>query len=270
MRRQSPVDDDRGAGVAVVRAVRREDLVAPGVQARHPDRVLVRVGAAVGEEHLVEARRRVVDDAPGGLAAGEVHGRRRDGGEQLGLLADRLHDGRMLVADVDVHELAREVEVLASGVVPDAASAAAGDHQRRQLRLRRPGVEHVVAVELAGEFVEVLGEVLGHGFDAFRSCATSVAVARRRIADEAGRDAPAPRLLTASALVAALLEGDVDGLPALAGEVEVLALELVERLLDPVVRPGGGGRLLGDEVRAGLVRRPRGRPSRSCRTRPRR
>src|SRR4029453_5137258 len=73
----------------------------------------------------------------------------------------------VLVADFDVHELAREVEVLASGVVPDAASAPAGDDQRRQLRLRRPGVEHMVAVERAGEFVEVLGEVLGHGFDAF-------------------------------------------------------------------------------------------------------
>ena len=56
-------------------------------------------------------------------------------------------DGRVLVADVDVHELAREVEVLAPGVVPDAASEAAGDDERRQLPLRRPGVEDVVAVE---------------------------------------------------------------------------------------------------------------------------
>ena len=44
--------DDRRAGVAVVRAVGREDLVAAGVQARHADGVLVRVGAAVGEEDL--------------------------------------------------------------------------------------------------------------------------------------------------------------------------------------------------------------------------
>jgi hypothetical protein len=80
----------------------------------------------------------MADDALRGLAASEVHRRRRDGRDQLGLLADRLHDGRMLVADVDVHELAGEVEVLAAGVVPYAGSAPARHDERWRLRLRRP------------------------------------------------------------------------------------------------------------------------------------
>ena len=48
---------DRGGRVAVVAAVGREHLVPAGVQPGHPHRVLDRVGAAVGEEHLVAARR---------------------------------------------------------------------------------------------------------------------------------------------------------------------------------------------------------------------
>ena len=107
------------------------------------------------------------DDALGGFAARQVHRRRCDGGEQLGLLADRLHDRRVLVPDVDVHELAREVEVLAPGVVPHPRTATTRDRERRGLRLRRPGVEDVVLVELAREFVEALGEAVGHGFAAF-------------------------------------------------------------------------------------------------------
>src|SRR5690606_39571973 len=39
--------DDRGAGVAVVAAVPRDHLAAPGVQPRQPDRVLDGVGPAV-------------------------------------------------------------------------------------------------------------------------------------------------------------------------------------------------------------------------------
>ena len=67
--------DDRPAGVAVVGAVRRHDLVAPGVQTCHPDGVLVGVGAAVGEEHLVEALGRAGGDPLGGDAPGQVGGR---------------------------------------------------------------------------------------------------------------------------------------------------------------------------------------------------
>ena len=52
-----------------------------------------------------------------------------DGREQVGLLLDRRHDGRMLVPDVDVDQLAGEVEVAVAGVVPHRRARAAGDHE---------------------------------------------------------------------------------------------------------------------------------------------
>ena len=45
---------DRAGGRAVIRAVARQDLVAAGVPARRLDRVLVGLGAAVGEEEAVD------------------------------------------------------------------------------------------------------------------------------------------------------------------------------------------------------------------------
>ncbi len=57
VRHATPVagGDDGRTGVAMVRAIRREHFVAPGVEAGHADGVLVRIRPAVGEEDLVEA-----------------------------------------------------------------------------------------------------------------------------------------------------------------------------------------------------------------------
>jgi len=52
----------------------------------------------------------------------------------------------VLVAEVQVDELRREVEVLVAVVVPEAGTLTLGDGQRVDLPLRRPGVEDVVAV----------------------------------------------------------------------------------------------------------------------------
>ena len=64
--------DDGGAGVAVVRAVAREDLGPAGDQAGHPDGVLVGVGAAGREEDLLEALGRPLQDQPCRLRTGRV------------------------------------------------------------------------------------------------------------------------------------------------------------------------------------------------------
>ena len=98
-------------------------LCRPVCSRAMPDRVLVRLGAAVGEEHLVEVARRDLGDQPGRLAARVV-------GEATaaivhscaGLLLDRRDQLRVLVADVDVDQLAGEVEVALAGVVPEVAS----------------------------------------------------------------------------------------------------------------------------------------------------
>ena len=96
---------DRRTRVAVVRTVLREHLVAPGVQARHPNGVLIRIRTAVGEEDLIEAVWSAVHDAHGCLAAGQVCGRRRDRREQASLLCDGLDDGRMLVPNIEIDQL---------------------------------------------------------------------------------------------------------------------------------------------------------------------
>ena len=86
---------DRRAGVAVVRAVEREHLLLARVDAGHAHGVLVGVGAAVGEEDLVEALGRELDDALRGLAAGGVRVLRRDRAQQARLLLDRGDDLRV-------------------------------------------------------------------------------------------------------------------------------------------------------------------------------
>ncbi len=112
-------------------------LVAAGVQACHPDGVLDGVGAAVGEEDLVHAVGRPIGDpaarprrGPGWRSAGAIVV------EQRRLLLDRGDDGRVLVADVDVDQLAGEVEVAVARVVPHVAAETAGDDHRVE---RAPG-----------------------------------------------------------------------------------------------------------------------------------
>ena len=141
---------DRPAGGAVVAPVGGEHLVPPGVAARHADGVLGGLGAAVGEEHLVEIARRQLGDQPGRLAARLVGVDRGDRAQLVGLLLDRRHELGVLVADVDVDELAGEVEPRATALVPEPRPEGAGDDDRVDQRLRRPRVEHVGAVIAVG------------------------------------------------------------------------------------------------------------------------
>ena len=99
-------------------------------------------------------------DEPRGLAARGVRVLRRHRGEQRGLLLDGGDDARVPEAEVRVDELAGEVEQRRPLAVPDPGPLAAGDHQRLQRLLRRPGVEDVLAVQLVGAR-GALG--IGHG-----------------------------------------------------------------------------------------------------------
>ena len=134
---------DRARRRAVVAAVARDDLVPAGVPARELDRVLVRLGAAVREErHRDVARRHLGDQARERRARLGRH-RRADRAELVRLLLDRGDEPRMLVADRDVDELRREVEVALAVVVPEVAALGAGDGDRVERVLHRPGVEDV-------------------------------------------------------------------------------------------------------------------------------
>ena len=102
---------DRGRGRAVVGAVADDDLLAAGHPARELDRVLVRLGAAVREEGVVQVARHHLGDEARELGALVVREARRDRAELVGLLLDRGDELRVLVAEREVDELRGEVEV---------------------------------------------------------------------------------------------------------------------------------------------------------------
>jgi hypothetical protein len=84
----------------------------------------------------------MIRSRPRRLAARVVGERRRDRAEPGGLL----HQLGVLVADVDVDELRGEVEVSLAAVICEVRATGAGDRQRVDQCLRRPGVEYVSAV----------------------------------------------------------------------------------------------------------------------------
>ncbi len=137
---------DRAAGGSVVGAVARDHLVAAGHPTGGLDRVLVRLGAAVREERVVEIAGHHLGDQAGELRTLVVRHRRADRAELVGLVLDRLNDARMLVADGDVYELRREVEVALPVVVPEVPPLRARDGERLQRGLHGPRVDEVVAV----------------------------------------------------------------------------------------------------------------------------
>ena len=141
--------DRRGRG-PVVAPVGGEHLGAAGVGLGHADGVLHRLGPTVGEEHLVQARRCVPRDQGRGVAAGVVGEGRADGAQPLRLGADGIHHTGVLVAEVEVHQLGREVEVLVALLVPEHRAPAAGHGQGRDEVLRGPRVEHVGPVGSGG------------------------------------------------------------------------------------------------------------------------
>ena len=149
---------DRPCGRAVIAAVGGEDLVPPGVQPGHAQRVLRRLGAAVREEDHVEVAWGQVGDEAGRLAPVRVGERRRDRAQPAGGLLDGGHDPRVLVPDVQVDELRGEVQVAPAFVVPEPRALAAGDRDRGQRPLRAPRVEHVGPVVLED------GRAVGTGF----------------------------------------------------------------------------------------------------------
>ncbi len=130
----------------MVAAIGRQHLEPARVQARHADGVLVRLGPAVREEHPIEVAGRELCDETGGLAPGVVREGRLDGAEALGLLDDRRDEPRVLVADVDVHELRGEVEISIALVVLEVRARCPRDRERVDEGLCRPGVEDVCPV----------------------------------------------------------------------------------------------------------------------------
>ncbi len=126
---------------AVVGAIPRDDLVSPRIQARELDRVLVGLGPRVRQERHGEVARRHLGQKASEPRSGLVRHRRPDRAEPVRLLLDRGDDLRVLMSDVDVHELRREVEIALPVVIPEVAPLRPGNRDRVDRVLHRPGVE---------------------------------------------------------------------------------------------------------------------------------
>ena len=134
---------DRGVGGSVVRAVASQDLLPPRERLRDPDRVLVRLGAAQGEEGLLQVagpERGELLPEPG---ARLVRHERRDVGELLRLPRDRVGHALVPVPDVHAHQLRVEVEVPLVVDVPEVDALRPVHRDRGGLRLGLPVVERV-------------------------------------------------------------------------------------------------------------------------------
>ena len=137
-------EHDRAVSRAMVRAVARDDLVPPGREPCELDRVLVRLRARVREERHAEIARCHLFEQPTQARARLRRHRRADRAEPVGLLLDRRDDLRVLVTDVDVDELGREVEVALPVVVPEVPALGTRDRDRVDRVLGGPRVEDVL------------------------------------------------------------------------------------------------------------------------------
>ena len=125
----------------MITTVGREDLLATSVQTRESNGVFVRLGAAVGEEHLGRAVKGVVEDEFGRPVALGIAVLGRDRGQQLGLFGNRGDDFGVLMTDVHVHQLRGEVEVGVAILVGDVNALRVANHEWVDRSLCGPGVE---------------------------------------------------------------------------------------------------------------------------------
>ena len=121
---------DRTGGAAVIRAVAREDLVPARVHARDADRVLVGLGAAVGEKEHVDVARRDRGELRAQPRARLGRHERVRVREHRHLVLNRLDDPLVAVADVHAHQLAVEVEEALPFRRPEAHALRARDGNR--------------------------------------------------------------------------------------------------------------------------------------------
>ena len=138
---------EAAGGAAVVGAIARQNLVATGDGTDDSDRVLVRLGAAVGEEEDVDVAGRDLGQL-GAQAGARFTGHERvHVGELRRLILDRLHDRRMAVTGVDAHQLAVEVDVALALGRPEVHAPGPGDGDRVHRALHRPLVQTVLPAQ---------------------------------------------------------------------------------------------------------------------------
>ena len=154
------------AVAAVIRAIARQNLVAAGGPARQLDRVLVRLGAAVGEEEHVDVAGAELGELPSEARARLGRHERVGVGERRRLLLDGANHALVAVTDVHAHQLTVEVDEALSLRRPEVDALGARDRNRIDLRLRRPLEQRVLLRERDDL-------VTGHGDLVFMSSAST-------------------------------------------------------------------------------------------------
>ncbi len=180
-----PGERERTRRPPVIRTIAHEDLVAPGDDTRHADRVLHRFRAAVREEEGVDVAGRDLGQL---RPKPRPHFRGHEGigvGQGGRLLLDGLHHLGMGVADVRAHELAVEVQVALAFGRPEVDAFRARDRDGVDLGLRRP-LEHRV---LAAEGDDLLAAQVTHDFRSFgrhQRALLMTGIPSRRLLDQRG------------------------------------------------------------------------------------
>src|SRR5205807_8242754 len=149
---------------AVVATLQRDDLVLSGlaggepVVAGHLHGALVGLGAADGEERIVEIARREGGELRGQLRSGSIRelASRRIVGQAYGLLGDRLGNLPTAVPHVDDREAREAVDELLAALGPNVHAFGPLDHEflvgepRMILRLVGPEVPDRLAARRPG------------------------------------------------------------------------------------------------------------------------
>ncbi len=137
--------------------------MAAGVPARDLDRVLVGLGAAVGEEGLAQVLGRDLLEQPPGLGARRRRrGGRRDIGDLFELGGDRGDHARVAMAQVGTHQLRIEVHIALAVGIPQVDALGVVDHQRLHRALHGPFVERGLVRDVDNLLAGKVG--CGHGF----------------------------------------------------------------------------------------------------------
>ena len=122
--------------------------MTPAEHARDADRVLVRFGAAVGEEEDVDVAGRDLGELRAQPRARLGGHERVRIGEHRRLLLDRANHALVAVPDVDAHQLAVEVDEALAFRRPEVDAFGARDGNRIHRSLRGPFKECVPAAEV--------------------------------------------------------------------------------------------------------------------------
>src|SRR5699024_4190833 len=117
-----------------------------GVQPRHANGMLVGIGATMGKEHVVHALGGALSNEPGGLGTRCCSMCRCDRGNRGSLLLNCRNHFGVLMSNIDVDHLRREITVAFPFGIPHVGAFSFDNVEWVQPVLCGPRVEHMFSV----------------------------------------------------------------------------------------------------------------------------